>query len=365
MSKKKSELFPVAEPWPHPVNGFEIANDVHDLINSHIICDQHSAVASTLWIMHTWLIDSFAVSPIVNITAPMPNCGKSTLLELMGLLVKRPLKVDNITPAAVFRTVDEYHPTLLIDEVDSFVNGNEELRGILNSGHRQDGRVIRVEGNSYIPTPFSTYCAKALCGIGSMANTLESRSIKIELRRKLPSEKVAPMRHINKSKADDLAAMLNRFGVDNEDLAKTHQPKMPSSLCNRIQDNWEPMLIVAELVGGTWPTLGREAALAIEGKSNAIDLTSELLRDTRNAFMVADAICITTRDLIERLCEMDETPWKHFSKGKPITDRQLAKQLKNFKISSADLRMGHDVRKGYKLEDFHDSFLRYLPPLKE
>jgi hypothetical protein len=365
MSKTKSELFPIVEPWPHPVIGIEIANDVRDLINNHIICDQHSAVASTLWIMHTWLIDSFTVSPIANITAPMPNCGKSTLLELMTLLVKRPLKVDNISPAAVFRTVDRYNPTLLIDEVDSFVNGNEELRGILNSGHRRDGRVIRVDGNSFEPTPFATYCAKVLCGIGSMANTLESRSIKIELRRKLPHEEVSPMRHIDKVRTANLAAMLSRFAVDNEDAASVHRPNMTDGLCNRTLDNWEPMLTIAELIGGAWPALAREASLAIESKSNAIDITTELLRDTRIAFQLADAISITTYDLIERLCEMDESPWKYFNKSKPITDRQLAKQLKDFKISSADLRIGHEVRKGYKLTDFNDSFLRYLPALTQ
>jgi hypothetical protein len=41
---------------------------------------------------------------------------------------------SNISPAAIFRYVEASHPTLLIDEAETFVTGNEEVRGILNSG---------------------------------------------------------------------------------------------------------------------------------------------------------------------------------------------------------------------------------------
>ena len=62
----------------------------------------------------------------------------------------------NITAAAIFRTIDAWSPTLLIDEADSFLGETgDELRGILNSGHTRDtAYVIRVSGEELEPRQF-------------------------------------------------------------------------------------------------------------------------------------------------------------------------------------------------------------------
>lgn len=80
-----------------------------------------TAYAATLWIAMTWIIEMIDVAPLVIITAPEKRCGKSQLLSLMGKLVFRPLTASNITPAALFRTIDAWKPTLLIDETDAFM----------------------------------------------------------------------------------------------------------------------------------------------------------------------------------------------------------------------------------------------------
>ena len=77
----------------------------------------------------------------------MKRCGKTTLLDVLGRLVRRPLPTANVTSSAVFRVVEAYRPTLLVDEADTFLRDNDELRGIINSGHRHGGCVLRTVGD--------------------------------------------------------------------------------------------------------------------------------------------------------------------------------------------------------------------------
>jgi len=64
----------------------------------------------------TWFIDVVRVAPLAVITSPEKRCGKTLLLSLMGRLVARAITASNISPAALFRTIDAWQPTLLIDE---------------------------------------------------------------------------------------------------------------------------------------------------------------------------------------------------------------------------------------------------------
>jgi len=70
--------------------------------------------AVTLWIMHTYCHEAAFVSPLLGITSPERRCGKSTLQSLLTALVRRPLPASNISPAAVFRSIERWRPTLLI-----------------------------------------------------------------------------------------------------------------------------------------------------------------------------------------------------------------------------------------------------------
>ena len=100
-----------------------------------------------LWALHTHAFESFAHSPRLAITSPEKGCGKTTTLDVLGELVARPLPSSNASVAAVFRIIEMAAPTLLIDEADTFLKENYELRGILNTGHRRGGQVTRTVGD--------------------------------------------------------------------------------------------------------------------------------------------------------------------------------------------------------------------------
>lgn len=102
----------------------------HETSNS--VASAH--VAGTLWTCATWFARECKAFPYLIITAPERNCGKSTVQQLMYQLVCRPLKASNATPAAIYYACESV-PTLLIDEVDTFLKQDPSLIGILNSGY--------------------------------------------------------------------------------------------------------------------------------------------------------------------------------------------------------------------------------------
>lgn len=354
-------LCPLPEPWHEPVNPALLLAEIRSTIKAFIVCEEEVAVAATLWVAFTWFIDVVQVAPLALITAPEPQCGKTQLLYLLGRLVRKPMLASNISPAAVYRIIESEHPTLMIDEADSFMKGNEDMRNVINSGHtRQTAQVIRVVGEDYTPKAFSTWGAKALSGIGHLAPTIMDRSIVLELRRKKKDEKVMRLRHAATALFSTLASKLRRFAQDASESIRQARPELPDELGDRSQDNWEPLLAIADYAGGEWPTTSREAALKLAStEQGPKSRASQLLADVRDAF--GDKDKISTRDLIGALCSDELKPWQTFNKGYAIDASQVAKMLREYKIHPKDIKLpGGSVRKGYARKDLEDAWTRYL-----
>lgn len=183
---------------------------------------------------------------------PEKRCGKTVLLGVLARLSCRPLAVSNIAPAALFRALQLWQPTLLIDEVDAFLAEHEEARGILNAGFTRDTAfVIRCVGDDHTPTRFNVWGAKALCGIGKIADTLADRSIPLRLRRKMTGERTVKIRHADPGAFAELVGKLARFALDNRDAVRFARPAEIEGLNDRANDCWEPLLAVAEVAGVT------------------------------------------------------------------------------------------------------------------
>jgi putative DNA primase/helicase len=359
--------FDDVELWPHAVDPASLLSDLVTVINRFIICPDETAHAAALWIAMTWFMDVVQVAPLAVITAPEKRCGKSQLLFLLGRLVHRPLAASNITSAALFRAVDAWKPTLLVDEADAFMKDNEELRGLLNCGHTRDSAyIVRVVGDDHTPKRFNVWGAKALAGIGYLADTIMDRSIVLELRRKLPHEEVLRLRHAEPNLFDDLSSKLARLAADTREELRRFRPALPDALHDRAQDNWEPLLAIAELAGGDWPQKARHAALTLSGSSeDGGTIGNELLADIREVFESKPCAKISTADLIATLCDDDEKAWATYNRGKPITPRQIAKKLKEYGIASKNVRINFGVAKGFENEQFREAFARYLTPSLE
>lgn len=352
----------VTEPFPEPVIASELLYEITSIIHKHIVCSTETVNAAALWITMTWVIDAIDVAPLAVITAPEKRCGKSQFLSVIGKMVMNPLATSNITPAALFRTLDAWKPTLLVDECDTFMKENEELRGILNSGHtRNTAYTVRLIGRDLTPKRFDVFGPKALAGIGKLADTLMDRAIKLELRRKLAIEKVERLRHTSDHVFDTIKSKLARFALDYCDQIKNARPTLPDELHDRDQDNWEPLLAIAEIAGEPWIENARRASLRLTKEDAQSASTGiELLQDIRTILTKNGYIKIYTADLIKKLCEDEEKQWNSFNHGKPISAHQIASRLKEFKIKSKTVRGGKKTRKGYETVSFNDAFNRYL-----
>ena len=133
------QRFQDPEPWHDPVNGVSLLNELRCTFERFVVLPDHAAAAFALWVILTWAHDLFDISPYLAVTSPEKRCAKTLALELLGMLVRRPVPASNISPAALFRSVETYKPTLLIDEADTFARNDDSLRGILNSGHPRSG----------------------------------------------------------------------------------------------------------------------------------------------------------------------------------------------------------------------------------
>jgi len=354
--------FTEIDPWPEPINPASLLADITATVQRFIVCAQEVAFAVALWVALTWFIDVVQVAPLAAITAPEKRCGKSLLLSLIGKLVARAITASNISPAALYRTIEAWSPTLLIDEADAFLKDNEELRGILNSGHTRDSAyVIRCEGDSLTPTKFSTWGPKAISGIGHIADTLMDRAVPLELRRKLPQEKVERIRYAEPGLFDELQAKLARFAEDYSEQVRRARPPLPERLNDRAQDNWEPLLQIAMVAGEEWLQIATSAALKLSGGETVTPtIGTELLADIQEVFETKRIGRISTSDLIAALCEDDEKTWATYNRGKSISPRQIANKLRGYGIQSKTVRIGSDRAKGFEREQFKDAFSRYI-----
>nr|WP_320010551.1 DUF3631 domain-containing protein [uncultured Desulfobulbus sp.] len=363
--KEENDLpFDEPEPWPDPVEPGELLSDIASAIQRFIVCSDEVAQAVALWAAMTWFIDVVQVAPLAVITAPEKRCGKSQLLFLLGRLSARALTASSISPAALYRAIDAWKPTLLIDEADAFMKDNEELRGIINSGHtRESAYVIRTVGDNFTPAKFNTWGAKALAGIGHVADTIMDRAVVLELRRKLPHEEVDRLRYAEPDLFNNLRSKLARFAEDCSEEVRLARPPLPHCLNDRAQDNWEPLLAIALVAGDQWFEIGTKAAIKLSGNESPTQTIGvELLADIKQVFEAKEVDRISTADLIRALCEDDEKPWLTYNRGKSISPRQMANKLKGYGISSTTLRFRHaGTAKGYERRRFDEAFSRYIP----
>ncbi len=129
---------------------------------------------------------------------PEPGSGKTRALEVTEPLVPRPVEAVNVSPAYLFRKVadEDGRPTILFDEIDTVfgpkAKDNEEIRGLLNAGHRKGavaGRCV-VAGKQVKTEEIPAYCAVALAGLGGLPDTILSRAVVLRMRRRAPDEQV-------------------------------------------------------------------------------------------------------------------------------------------------------------------------------
>ncbi|MFI9563804.1 DUF3631 domain-containing protein [Streptomyces rishiriensis] len=338
-------------------------------------------VAVTLWDAHAHLLDCFDSTPRIAFLSPEPGSGKTRALEIVETLVPQPMTAVNASAAALFRSVSgpDGKPTILFDEIDTVfgpkAGDNEELRGFLNAGHRRTGVTYRCigDGGNQTVQAFPSYCAVAVAGLGSLPDTILTRSVIIRMRRRARNEKVEPFRaRIHEAEGHKLRDRLAEWAEQARGFVMGAWPDMPYGVADRPADVWEPLLAIADAAGGAWPDRAREACLTLVKASRANDKGSmgvRLLTDLRDHVMLG-IDRLPTVAILDRLNALDDAPWADLG-GKPLDNRRLSKMLAEYMtadnepITSRNIKAASSVLKGYYATDLWDAWARYCPPPPE
>ena len=392
-----------------PTPGAALLNDLRDVMKRYVVLPEMAAEALALWVVHTYAFTLRQVTTYIGVVSPEKRCGKTTLLELLGSLANRSLTAANISPSALFRVIEETQPTLLIDEADTFLQGRDELAGILNAGYRKNNSyVVRVAdrskprnpgGTSYMSPQnnitefaewtaqhpesgiehpgsashaplttdngplttlarYSCWCPKVMAAIGRLPDTLADRCIVITMQRKMPGEKCERIRHLN---ATEFRKRCAEFAQGNSQHIARAQPEIPSNLNDRAADIWEPLFAIADLAGGEWPQLAREAAQKLSASDDDLTLVGYFLKDLRNLMLIKNVDRMLSRDIVSALNPLHDRPWEDLRRGREINEWWLGWQLRQLGIRTRTMRMGEAVGRGYTLADIEGAFRRYVP----
>src|SRR5665647_313375 len=160
------------DPYGETLDGATLLDQVAAMLARFVAFpSDETRTATTLWIAHTHALPEFETTPRLAFLSPEPGSGKTRAMEILELLVLRPLLTVNVTPAYLFRKVadEAIRPTILYDEIDTVfgpkAKDNEDIRGMLNSGYRAGavaGRCLSLihisEPTRRTPISYAVFC---------------------------------------------------------------------------------------------------------------------------------------------------------------------------------------------------------------
>ena len=347
----------------------ELLETCKQWVRRYVIVSDEQAVILAAWILHTWTFEAAETTPYIHITAPERECGKSRLMETLAALAFNPVRSGGMTAAALVRCIDAKNPTIFLDEMDAQLGGDKEyaeaIRGILNEGFRKGGKFCKCDGKNHEFREFNAYCPKCFAGIGKLPETVSSRSIAVEMRRKTHAEKVEPFRQ--RAVGDAAQQVRNRLeawkarGVVHQ-LEESRSATI-DALGDRQNDICEPLLCIAALAGTDWLERLTTALVAVlKGNEGAnVSLGVTLLMDICSIFKERKADKIFSKDLAAALCEIEGSPWADWNRGNGFKPNDLAKLLAKYHIHPQKVSIGAEKLQGYRADAFQDAWKRYLP----
>ncbi|AYM41243.1 DUF3631 domain-containing protein [[Mycobacterium] chelonae subsp. gwanakae] len=296
-----------------------------------------------------------------NLTSPTFSAAASP--NRVPANAQSAMNVENLGSVAyVFRSLDrDPPPTLLFDEVDTIFGSkrsadkNEDLRGLLNAGFQRGLPFGRVGGSDLRTQEFGTFAMAALAGIGQMPETIEDRAVVVVMKRRKDADVVEPFRlRRDRKTLEVLRERLAAWADTVRAVAGTTYPDLPVD--DRAADVWAPLIAVADLAGGKWPQLGRDAAVALMLSASERDTSRspglQLLADIRSVF---DTSIMKSEDLCAKLRALPDSPYEKLG----LTPSKLGKRLREYAIQT---RHAPDkASRTYYRADFVDAFARYLP----
>jgi hypothetical protein len=283
------------EPWPEPVDGNWLLNELVELYKKHIHFSDDCAFTCALWVILTYLIqESYVeVSPYLGFTAPDRRCAKTRGLDLTERLVWRGYGVSDVSPASFFRLCEKYHPMLLIDELHHLLERSSGLLGMLLNAYDRNKPVTRVnpENNNEVEA-FDIWSSKAIAYLGILNPQLRDRVIEIRLERKPRAIKKAKLRETSRDYTNELQRRILRWVCDNAAAIGEINRVDLEGENDRASDNWEFLIAIASVID---PDNGADRVLGIarriEGETSRVERESDEDAVLKGVKKVYRAVC--------------------------------------------------------------------------
>ena len=373
--ENQTVIFETVQPHSEPVVIGDLLTEIEVVIKRHVVLNDHAAVALAVWVLHTYVYERRDTVAYVAIESPEKRCGKTTLLSVLAAMVHKPLISSNITVSALFRAIDTLRPTLFIDEGDTFLAGSTTIRGIINSGNTwRTAYVLRMakskksrvqpdtapaaEGSDAALKRYNCWCPKVIAMIGQVPDTIADRSIVILMARKLVSESREPLAELNTT---NIKAKCARFALDSGQTIAQYEKIRGEGLNDRAADTFDPLYVIARFAGNEWEQKLHAAALFLSPNARPQSSGMELLLDILSIFILTGNEKMFSRQLAATLrdggCGMRSFALKYSS----INEHRICQVLRPYGIKPSTFRIGKEVNKGYRREDFRDAMHRYVP----
>ena len=267
------------------------------------------------------------------------------------------------SPAVLYRLVEKWKPTLIVDEADDQFKENPPLRAVVNSGWTRGAGVPRCNPDTNEPEIFPTFGPKAIGMKGHSIPTPPLADPSLSRCSARSGANSPPT--LSTWTTLSLIAMrqqLARWAEDNFEALRRAQPTMSKDFHNRLAVKLAASAGDSRPGRWEWPTLARDAAVALAPKGTS-SIGTTLLEDIQAIFAEKRTDRLASAEIAEALHAIEGRPWSEWGRsGKPISSNQVARLLKEFVIVSGTIRTEHGTPKGYYLHQFADAFERYLDP---
>lgn len=357
------------EPPAVPVEdtGEDLLADLRGWFGRYILTtedDQLDLLA--LWTVHTHVSVECYTTGRLLIDSPVPESGKTTVLEHLNRLCARPIQAALLSsPAMLARMLEHETRTILIDEADRSLNpeheGVGELIAILNSGYKRGAtRPVLVpnrETKGWSVSEMPTFSPVVMAGNNPrLPDDTRSRAIRILL---LPDNQGLVHEsdwEMIEPEADALAQRVAVWADTIRDQIKTVRPPLPERITSRFREKWLPLRRVAEMAGGRWPEVAD--ALAVQDRQQAdMDRDDGLVREKPHVLLLRHLMEIwpededfsSSDDLVNLLIQHHPDSWgAEGPLGRDLTVQRFGRMLANgFKINS-DRKPGGGPRGHYR-----------------
>lgn len=309
----------------------------------------------TLWAAHTYLAFECYTTPRLVIDSPVHGSGKTTVLEHLERLARRPVQMASLSsPALLTRMLDAEPRTVLIDEADRSLDpkkeGIAELIAVLNSGYKRGGtRPVLVPGKegTWAVKEMPTFAPCAMAGNNpALPEDTRSRCIRVLLMPDSEGRAEESDWELIDADARTLGRRLESWAEVIRDEVRTTRPDLPDGVRGRTGEKWRPLKRIACAAGGDWPRIVDELAthdVEQQEQDREDGMTIQhphvvLLHHLHQTWPVG-ATFVATADLVRDLALEYPDMWGDASSfGKALTAQRFGRMLaRSYGVNSARL----------------------------